>query len=52
MLSALFRSIIFFGAFASRKQRYLRYARLSVHMYSSESYRAGFREISNLECVA
>lgn len=47
MLSAVFRSIIF-GAFASRKQRYLRYVRLSVRMYSGESYRAGFRKISNL----
>jgi hypothetical protein len=33
MLSSVFRSVIF-GAFASRKHRYLRYIRLSVHMYS------------------
>ena len=47
IVSAEFRYVIF-GAFASRKQRYLRYVRLSVHMCSGESYRAGFREISNL----
>lgn len=41
MLSALFRSVIF-GAFASRKQRYLRYVRLSVHMYSARVLRGEF----------
>jgi hypothetical protein len=47
MLSTIFRSVIFV-AFATREQRYLRYVHLSVHMYSGESCRAGFREISNL----
>jgi len=47
MLSSVFRSVIF-GVFASRKQRYLRYVRLSVQMYSDELYRVGFPEISNL----
>jgi hypothetical protein len=47
MISAVFRSVIF-GAFASTKQRYLRYVGRSVHMYSGECCRAGFREIANL----